>query len=96
MRLGRLTLDRSALGFQLVDHDSGLGIEISREDARFLFCWLMHRLNVKDATLTDGRKVEGFYHFEEIKKAIELMNSSKEVHDAPKPGKKPKDPTPKS
>lgn len=74
MRLGRLTLDRTATGFQLVDHDGGLTLELAREDARFLFCWLMHRLNVKEATLTDGRRVEGFYQFEDVKKAIESMS----------------------
>ncbi len=79
MRLGRLTIDRSALGFQLVDHDGGITIDFTRHDARFLFCWLMFRLNVEEATLTDGRKVSGFYHFEKIKEVIDGMSKGEEI-----------------
>lgn len=79
MRLGRLTIDRSPLGFQLVDHDGGITIDFSRHDAIFLFCWLMFRLNVEDATLRDGRKVSGFYHYEQIKGAIDGLSKREEI-----------------
>ena len=81
MRLGRLTIDRSASGFQLVDHGGGVTIDLTRHDARFLFCWLMYRLNVQDAILTDGRKVSGFYHLNEIKEAMDAIE--KEVLNNP-------------
>lgn len=71
MRVDRFTLDRSENEFMLLDHNTGSTLKFNRDDAKFFFCWLMHRLNVVDATLFNGKSVKGFYHYEEVKNAIE-------------------------
>lgn len=76
MKHGRLILDRKDNGFTLVDTDGGVSLQLSRVDARFLFSWLMQRLNVKEATLTDGRKVTGFYEYEKVLETINELEKS--------------------
>ena len=84
MKHGRLILDRKDNGFTLVDTDGGVSLQLSRVDARFLFSWLMQRLNVKEATLTDGRKVAGFYEYEKVLETINDMEKS-ESNPSPDP-----------
>lgn len=70
MIIDRFQMDRSSKGFLLRDLESGQFIEFTRKQARFVFCWLMERLSVREAFLSDGRSVKGFYQYEEVLRSI--------------------------
>lgn len=79
MRIDRFTIDRFQKDdseFLLIDHKTDKSITFSRKEARFLFCWLMQRLMVQEAFLNDGRRVTGFYQYDEVKNEIEKLEQS--------------------
>lgn len=72
MRYSRFTIDRHGSNdFQLIDHDSGITLIFDRASARFFFVWLMHRLNVSEAILRDGRKVHAMKYYDEVKRFLD-------------------------
>lgn len=70
MRYGRFSIDKHGSDFQLIDHDQGTTTIFDRASARFLFVWLMHRLNVQKATLSDGREITAMRYYEEVNRFL--------------------------
>lgn len=79
MRRGKFSIDRHNNDFQLVDHQTGTTIVFDRASARFFFVWLMHRLNVKSAVLSDGREITAMRYFEEVKRFLDESDKNSEV-----------------
>jgi len=79
MRHGKFSIDRHNNDFQLVDHETGQVIIFDRAMARFFFVWLMNRLNVRSAVLSDGREITAMRYFEEIKRFLDESDKNREI-----------------